>query len=471
MRHKTLKYIRNDAVSWYNTTRQKAMTLTYLLGRLTLWHETWSQKLNNFIFRSKADPFRWSVPASKGLPKNPSPPTLVSVHSIPSTQQPIHNSRRDVSIDLSDCTRVRTDRSYPSLKTKWCLPIPHRITHLSQSNDPETVPSSHAPVALPKLRKLHDELLLSIILRPEVPTKMIFDLDSTVLILYGKQEMARIGYNPQKWGRPSYHPLLCFNGITKDFLHGGLRPGDTHTATGTVELLKAVFAKLPPSVKSVIIRADKGFYDYETIKYLESNKALFVIVAKLTALVKRIISTLSYQVHSFGLETAEFMYQPTKWKKEYRFVVVRRLIPEDPTEQLTLFSMDKYSYQVIVTNMKLTPLHIWRFYNGRAALELIIKELKGDYPLGKIPTKHFPANEAYFHTLLFSYNLINWFERLCLPMEFHNMTLKTLGSRFLSIPSELIKSENRPILKLPPANFIYRDIFEYAIKKIENLKT
>jgi hypothetical protein len=35
------------------------------------------------------------------------------------------------------------------------------------------------------------------------------------------------------------------------------------------------------------------------------------------------------------------MYQPTKWKKEYRFVVIRRLIPEDPTEQLTLFSMGK----------------------------------------------------------------------------------------------------------------------------------
>ena len=327
-----------------------------------------------------------------------------------------------------------------------------------------------APVALPKLRKLHDELLLSMILRPEVPTKVIFDLDSTVLILYGKQEMARIGYNPQKWGRPSYHPLLCFNGITKDFWHGELRPGDTHTATGTVELLKAVFAKLPPSVKSVIIRADKGFYDHETIEYLESNKALFVIVAKLTAPVKRIISTLSYQVHSSGLETAEFMYQPTKWKKEYRFVVVRRLIPEDPTEQLTLFSMGKYSYQVIVTNMKLTPLHIWRFYNGRAAVELIIKELKGDYPLGKIPTKYFAANEAYFHTLLFSYNLINWFKRLCLPTEFHNMTLKTLRARLLLIPGELIRPDNRPTLKLP-ANLLYKHAFEYAIKKIEKLKT
>lgn len=88
--------------------------------------------------------------------------------------------------------------------------------------------------------------------------------------------------------------------------------------------------------------------------------------------------------------------------KRIRFVVVRSLIPEDLTEQLTRFSMGKYSDQVIMTNMKLTPFNTWRFYNGRAAVEL-----KGDYPLGKIPTKHFAANEAYFHTLLFSYNLIN----------------------------------------------------------------
>jgi hypothetical protein len=326
-----------------------------------------------------------------------------------------------------------------------------------------------APLAFSKLRRLHDRLLLSMILKPKPPTKVIFDLDSTVLILYGKQEMARIGYNPKKWGRPSYHPLLCFNGITKDFWHGELRPGDTHTATGTVELLKASFAKLPPSVKLVIIRADKGFYDHETIEYLESKRSLFAIVAKLTSPVKRRISTLSYEVHSSGLETAEFMYQPTKWKKEYRFIVIRRLIPEDPTEQLTLFSMGKYSYQVIVTNMKLTALNTWRFYNGRATVELIIKELKGDYPLGKIPTKHFAANEAYFHTLLFSYNLINWFKRLCLPIEFQTMTLKTLRARSLLIPGGLIKSGNRPTLKLP-ANFLYKSAFEYGIKKIDQLE-
>ena len=326
-----------------------------------------------------------------------------------------------------------------------------------------------APLALSRLRKLHDKLLLAMILKPHPPTRIIFDLDSTVLVLYGKQEMARIGYNPLKRGRPSYHPLLCFNGITKDFWHGELRPGDTHSATGTIELLEVSFAKLPSSVKSVIVRADKGFYDHKTVEYLESKKAFFAIIAKITKPLKEKFSALSYKKYFSGIETGEFMYQPRGWEKKYRFTVIRRPIPEDPTEQLTLFSVGKYSYQVIVTNMKLTPLNAWKFYNGRASVELIIKELKGDYPLAKIPTKYFAANEAYFHILLFSYNLINWFRRFCLPKEFQNMTLNTLRTRLLLIPGELVRTDNRPILKLP-ANFLYKDAFEYAIKKIEKLK-
>ena len=50
------------------------------------------------------------------------------------------------------------------------------------------------------------------------------------------------------------------------------------------------------------------------------------------------------------------------------------------------------------------------------------------------------------------------------------MTLKTLRTRLLLIPGELIRPDNRPTLKLP-ANFLYKDAFEYAIKKIEKLKT
>ena len=214
------------------------------------------------------------------------------------------------------------------------------LTGLSAYPDPTTLRRfllRMAPLSLSKLRRLHDRFLLSMILKPKPPSRVIFDLGSTVLVLYGKQEMTRISCNPKKWGRPFYHPFLCFNGVTKDFWHGELSSGDTDTTTGTVDLLKVTFTQLPPFVKRAFIRADKGFYDHETIEYLESKKALFVIVAKLTSAVKRRISTLSYQVHSSGLETAEFRYQPTNWKKECRFIVVRRLIPEDSAEQLPLF--------------------------------------------------------------------------------------------------------------------------------------
>jgi len=326
-----------------------------------------------------------------------------------------------------------------------------------------------APLALTRLRKFHDKILLIIIRKPKLPIRIIFDLDSTVLVLYGKQEFAKIGYNPLKKGRPSYHPLLCFNGITKDFWHGELRPGDTHTSTGILELLEASFSKLPASVKLVIIRADKGFYDHKTVEYLESRRSLFAIVAKVTKPIKAKLTSLSYRKYTSGIEVSEFSYQPKGWGKEYRFVVIRRPIPEEPSDQLNLFSIGKYSYQVIVTNLKLNPLNVWKFYNGRASAELIIKELKGDYPLAKIPTKHFAANEVYFHLLLFAYNLINWFKRLCLPKEFHNMTLKTLRTQLLFVPGELVRTDNKPVLKFP-STFWYKDTIEYALKQVEKVK-
>lgn len=345
------------------------------------------------------------------------------------------------------------------------------LTGLPSYPDPQTLRRfllRMAPLSLPRLRRLHDKLLSIMMLKPAPPKRIIFDMDSTVLVLYGKQEMANIGYNPKKRGRPSCHPLVSFNGITKDYWHGELRPGDAHTAAGVLDFLKASFAKIPASVKIITIRADKGFYDHKTVEYLESKSALFAIVARLTPPIKQKLAGLSYHRYASGIETSEFTCPIKAGHQEHRFVVIRRPIPEDPSEQLSLFSLGKYSYQVIVTNLKLTPLNTWKFYNGRAAVELIIKELKGDYPLAKIPTKHFAANEAYFHILLFSYNLINWFKRLCLPKEVQKMTLNTLRSRLLLIPGVLVKTENRPTLKLP-ANFWYRDAFEYAIKKIARM--
>src|SRR6266436_4535714 len=261
-----------------------------------------------------------------------------------------------------------------------------------------------APTALPKLRALHDRFLHRMTLLPEPPSRVIFDVDSTVLVVYGKQEQARIGYNPVKRGRPSYHPLLCFEGHSRDFWHGELRPGDAHTAAGILDLLTACFAKIPAGVRSVIVRADKGFYDHGLVEWLEAGKASFVVVARLTGPIKRRLAHLRYTSPSRGVEVAEFRYQPTRWRRSCRFVVIRRPQPEEPSEQLTLFKLGRYHYD-------------------RAGIELVIRQLKGDYALGHIPGHHFLANETYFHLMLLAYNLTNWFKRLCLPPEFQNATL------------------------------------------------
>ena len=273
-----------------------------------------------------------------------------------------------------------------------------------------------ASVALPKLRLPHDRLLARMTLQPRRPTRLVFDVDSTVLVVYGQQEQARIGYNPQTRGRPSYHPLLCFEGQSRDFWHGELRPGDAHTASGAQALLAACFAKVPPGVRSLIVRRDKGFCDHKLIEQVEAQRAGFVIVARLTGPIKRKLPHLRYTSASPGVEVAEFRYQPTRWIHPYRFVLIRRPQPEEPTAQLTLFKLGKYHYQVLVTNLPLQPLNLWRFYNDRAGVELVIKHLKGEYALGSIPTRHFLANETYFHLLLLAYNLVNWFSgSVCRP--------------------------------------------------------
>jgi len=299
---------------------------------------------------------------------------------------------------------------------------------------------------------------------------VIFDVDSTVLVLYGNQEGARIGYNPRKRGRPSYHPLLCFEGRTKDYWHGELRPGDAYTAGGVQTLLQTCFAKRTDPRQSVIVRADKGFYDGALVQWLEEQRAHFLIVAKLTVAIKRKLTALRYTTVSRDVEAAQFKYQPYGWAHPFRFVAIRRPQPEESTAQLTLFELGRYHYQVLVTNLQLQPLNLWRFYNDRAGIELIIRQLKGDHALGAIPTRHFFANETYFHLLLLACNFINWFKRLCLPPELQTATLQTLRERILLMPAELVRTGNRPRLLLPASG--PREIaWRYALRKVQGLKS
>ena len=302
------------------------------------------------------------------------------------------------------------------------------------------------------------------------PAQVIFDLDSTVLTVYGRQQRAVVGYNPKKRGRPSYLPLLCFEGRTQDCWEGSYQAGNVHVTTVTLPLLERAFAKLPKPIPPVRVRADGAFYDHKIIEFIEQKRAFYAIVARLTRPLKNRLSGLRYHRVSPGVWAAEFRYCPHGWPGSRRFVVIRRPVPEEPSAQLHLFQMGGYSYQVLVTNLALTPLNLWRFYNQRARAELIIRELKDAYALGKIPTQDFPANEAFFQIVLLAYNLLNWFKRLCAPAHLKRATLQRLRQRLFVVPSQLVRPGGVPTLRIAPS-YPYLTDFVETLRRIRRLRS
>jgi hypothetical protein len=316
------------------------------------------------------------------------------------------------------------------------------------------------------LVKLHDAWRAAMLGQS---SQAVFDLDSTVLTVYGHQERAEVGYNPKKRGRPSYLPLLCFEGNTQDCWEGSYHPGDTHVSTITIPLLERAFPKLPASIREVRVRADAAFFDHEIVRFIEGKRAFYAIVARLTRPLKNRLSGLRYRRVSSGVWAGGFQYCPQGWPGTRRFVVIRRPVPVEPSAQLTLFQMGGYSYQALVTNLTLQPLNLWRFYNQRARAELIIRELKYAYALGKIPTNDFQANEAFFQIVLLAYNLLNWFKRLCVPPHLRRTTLQHLRQRLFVVPAQLVRPGGVPTLRLAPSYPWASDFLE-TLRRIRRLR-
>jgi len=314
--------------------------------------------------------------------------------------------------------------------------------------------------------KLHDTWRAAML---GEPSQAVFDLDSTVLTVYGRQQRAQVAYNPKKRGRPSYLPLLCLEGNTQDCWEGSYHPGATHVSAITIPLLEHAFPKLPASIREVRVRADAAFFDHEIVEFIEGKRAFYAIVARLTRPLKSRLSGLRYHRISSGVWAAELRYCPHGWPGPRRFVVIRRPLPEEPSAQLTLFQVGGYTYQALVTNLALQPLNLWRFYNQRARAELIIRELKYAYALGKIPTNNFQTNEAFFQIVLLAYNLLHWFKRLCVPPHLQRATLQRLRQRLFVVPAQLVRPGGIPTLRLAPSYPWTSDFLE-TLRRIRRLR-
>jgi hypothetical protein len=345
------------------------------------------------------------------------------------------------------------------------------LTGLQSYPDPQSLRRfllQAAPEFREQLHRLNDQLLRQFIHLPDHRSRLILDLDSTVVTVFGRQEGAAVGYNPRYRGKRSYDPLLCLEANSSFLWDAELRRGDAGTWAGSVELLASCFLSVPSDIRELRVRADAGFGYHPVLEMLELRPAQYAVVARMTASLKRTLGGLRYERLNPRWEIAEFEHRVSGWPQSRRCIVARRLIEETDPEP-TLFTLERYLYRAWFTSLPLTPAGVWHFYDGRAAMETRIRELREDFALRKIPTRAFGANALYLEVVRLAYNLVTAFQRMCLPQEWQSLTLSKLRHRLFWLPGELTRPQNRPTLRLANSPIIEAET-EKILQRIQRLK-
>jgi hypothetical protein len=304
--------------------------------------------------------------------------------------------------------------------------------------------------------------------------KLTLDMDSQVKTVYGNQQRAAVGYNPKKPGRKSYHPLFCFIGETRDFLLGKFRAGNKYTSAGAIPFLKKCLRIIPQHLLQLFLRGDSGFYSFPYLYFLEGQKIKYAIAVKLYNTIQKQLGGLAYRDIGDGVEVSEFEQCLRQGKKQLscRMVVIREEIKEGQKakKQPKLFELKGYSYQVIVTNIRQeTAENVWRFYNGRANVENMIKEGGMGFGLEVSPSHKYAGNMAYFQMGMLAYNLINWFKEKVLNQTQQKKMLKWIRQHFFLIAGRLVSSGGRLTLKLSQ-NYPWREDYRKAELRLEALQ-
>ena len=116
------------------------------------------------------------------------------------------------------------------------------LTGLPSFPDPPTLRRfllQASPRFWEQLHRLNDRLLQTFIHLPAHRSRLIFDLDSTVVTVFGHQDGAEVGYNPRYRGKRSYNPLLCMEADSSHLWDAELRAGNASTWEGSSERVLA----------------------------------------------------------------------------------------------------------------------------------------------------------------------------------------------------------------------------------------
>ena len=280
------------------------------------------------------------------------------------------------------------------------------------------------------------------------------DFDSSVITRYGKQEGAKKGYNPNKRGRLSHHPLIAFVNDVRLVANMWLRSGNSSSSNNFLSFLEDTLAKCGDK-KVGLIRLDSGFFQQNILQYLEEKKLNYIVSAKFNQPIQRFIhNQKSWITLDDGIEICEQLYTAQAWEMSRRMVIVRQKIKDRSKatgRTLSLFTDDEihrnYRYSAYITNLDFSCAEVWRFYRGRGDAENRIKELKYDFGFDSFNLKDFYATEAALTFVMIAYNLMSIF-RMFVLQEKTQRTLTTLRFRVFAIGAYFTKIKGRLVLNI-----------------------
>jgi hypothetical protein len=278
------------------------------------------------------------------------------------------------------------------------------------------------------------------------------DVDSWALLHEdGHQEGVRVGYT-RAGLKPCHRPLVGVIAEMKVVAQYWLRRGDSGCVNGAADFVAQCIDRLPSHIRIGLVRGDSGFCAESVKEAVRRRGVHYILVAKLHQNIQAICrhEDRCWQPTEVpGLEVQE-----VSWHRGERLIVIRQRIENRPgAGGKTLLDLPGYRFQALVTDLSdwVSPLDVWRRYNGRADSENRLKELGRQFGVRGLCCRRFWATEAAHLLAILAHNLCVLLQRELGKLE--KMELATLRMRLFLRAGVWSRAQGRATLRLavPPS--------------------
>ncbi len=272
------------------------------------------------------------------------------------------------------------------------------------------------------------------------------DVDATATTIYGKQEGAEKGYNPEKRNTKCFQLQVWTVRETKTLLKVELRKGSVHCSNGFLPDLKILVPEMKKLGVKIRLVADSGYENYEVFDYLTEQKVEFIIAQKQRKTVKKAGKWAKNKQSSRKYDCTLKERPLVTNNGTYRqiFVQVDKVYDENGQLFFVDFVSDEFT-NVFAKNMDLTAAHIYGLYRDPAQVETIICELKSGFGAVKSHCDKFDVNQSLAQLCGISYNIKTLYASLILKYDDRIPDIKTLRDEQLHIPGYYANHSGREV--------------------------